>query len=321
MNEKLLDLLIDYSKRGEYVDLKFADEVAKIFYESHDIIIPLPEFELSSDKKTQNILGKLSIVNQKILLNVPVLYTYIESELQQYSHLLSTSFDRTLFYNIYLCKTILHELEHIRQYSLVASDIHILRYSNPDYFNFSDDKFNNQYVLEKIIIDLHRGGMHFDPIFDCKSLDEIYEILNSRFKFMSSKYKLLYSVDPLENLAEMHANDTLFGVLGLEQTPELTAIQYLNFQKSLLNGYSICLSPTLIFFENVSKHTGLDLSVLKNFKCYDENKAKMLEMTSENYSLDSRLELGLAISADEYKSLSDNLSEIKYLIKKGDIKQ
>ncbi len=321
MNEKLLDLLIDYSKRGEYVDLKFADEVAKIFYESHDIIIPLPVFELSSDKRTPNILGRLNIINQKIILNVPVLYAHITSELQQYSHLLSTSLDRTLFYNIYLCKTILHELEHIRQYSLVASDIHILRYSNPDYFNFSDDKFNNQNVLEKIIIDLHRGGMHFDPIFDCKSLDEIYEILNSRFKVMDAKYNRLYSVDPLENLAEMHANDTLLGALGQEQTPELIAIQYLNLQKALLYGYSSSLSPTLKFFENVSKHTGLDLSVLKNFKCYDENKTKMLKMTTENYSLDSRLKLGLAISADEYKSLSDDLSEIKYLIKKGDIKQ
>ena len=172
-----------------------------------------------------------------------------------------------IFLNSILSQVILHELEHIVQYKTVLT---------------SNDS------IEKTLL---------SPSFSkTKSKEEL--------KILEELTKKFYMFKPAERLAQINSYKTLLNALSLRKN-EIERLYEL--EKNLLisetlNAYPEAKKlggcPSFVYLNGIERK-----DIWESLPFYDEEKERLLENVTKEYSLEKRLTLGLPITSKEYKNL------------------
>ena len=178
-----------------------------------------------------------------------------------------TGIEYAMYSNSILSLVILHESEHIAQYKMTL---------NP----------NN--TIETPLL---------SPSFSkTKSKEEL--------KILEELTKKFYMFKPAERLAQINSYKTLLNALSLRKN-EIERLYEL--EKNLLisetlNAYPEAKKlggcPSFVYLNGIERK-----DIWESLPFYDEEKERLLENVTKEYSLEKRLTLGLPITSKEYKNL------------------
>ena len=294
MEQEIMKLVYDYSKRKEIIDEKCIEKIIETIINawSLDDYVSGISWE-NRNEINANGIAAYHFLNHKLIFFQESLEKELE-DLSKYDFLFGDI--EVFFYrNLTIIKYIFHELEHAYQNKILDS---------------------NQDDLEAKLI---RAASTLDLFYKKASGETWRSILGDNFTrndALSYINKLeiwkeqFYVYDPTERLAEIRALEKIWTI-----TKEVEAIfPNLNqFEKQLLlngkfRGYSIeddhVKCPTQIYLigtgeENTKLWTELDF--------YDPDEDKTLEKAISKNSISKRLTYGLPISSEEYEDIYSDL--------------
>ncbi len=178
-----------------------------------------------------------------------------------------TGIEYAMYLNSILSQVILHELEHIVQYKTVLT---------------SNDS------IEKTLLS--------SDLSKAKTEEEK--------KLLRKLEKKYYKFEPAERLAQINSYKTLLNTLNLRKN-EIERLYEL--EKNLLISETLNAHPeakklggcpSFVYLNGVGRK-----DIWESLPFYDEEKEKLLENVTKEYSLEKRLTLGLPITSKEYKNL------------------
>ena len=178
-----------------------------------------------------------------------------------------TGIEYAMYLNSILSQVILHELEHIVQYKTVLT---------------SNDS------IEKTLLS--------SDLSKAKTEEEK--------KLLRKLEKKYYKFEPAERLAQINSYKTLLNALSLRKN-EIERLYEL--EKNLLISETLNAHPeakklggcpSFVYLNGVGRK-----DIWESLPFYDEEKEKLLENVTKEYSLEKRLTLGLPITSKEYKNL------------------
>ena len=178
-----------------------------------------------------------------------------------------TGIEYAMYLNSILSQVILHELEHIVQYKTVLT---------------SNDS------IEKRLLS--------SDLSKAKTEEEK--------KLLRKLEKKYYKFEPAERLAQINSYKTLLNALSLRKN-EIERLYEL--EKNLLISETLNAHPeakklggcpSFVYLNGVGRK-----NIWESLPFYDEEKEKLLENVTKEYSLEKRLTLGLPITSKEYKNL------------------
>ncbi len=212
MNEEILRLLFDYSKKGKIVDLNYINKLIEIVVNKRKLSSFIDEVNtLTVHEEKPSISASYNSINKKLSIYKLGMTEQIKLHGKKYIEMFN-KVERLFFTNLIVTQIILHELEHVLQYKNTI-------------ISPSDKDINIKWV----IIALSYG-------------------LNIR-KDMKL-YKTLYRDAPQERIAEIDSYLTLMETLNPVKfhLPNIQDYIMGKMYENLLRGYVYDSSPTIEFF-------------------------------------------------------------------------
>lgn len=289
--DNVLDVLVEYSKRGKKADRKFIKKVIKVMIEEKELkdyikkirFVDMSKIESYYPENERGVMA-YRCWNGEILIDEGDI-EFLCKLMEEYIGKDSREFEKIISCNALVLQVLLHEIEHANQYK--KSKINDTDFENIllSICNYANNEFFKESKLNQLIIIKKGLYLNRQLYYDLKLSGEI------EIKYSSSS--------PTERMANIYSTNDVITIL--EQIKDIPGpIKF--FQDFLisqrLNGYDLkktIVSPTLRYLDDFKK---LGISGVNQY--FDEDFETSLNKAN-NDSLENRLLLGLPITEEEYQ--------------------
>ena len=301
MEEKILELVYNYSIANKLADRSFIEKIIYIVVENENLNKYFKDLK-AVDRRISEDDTVVELASYNPVTKIITIYAEAISRLlteNDYFDYYLQDIESIFNKNLKVAQVVLHELEHVEQCKIIdeKKDIEsdILRVSMRSNIVLSDDG--------KLARNLFNQGIEVEQII--KYVQE-----------SQKRYRKGYEYAPEERLAEIKSYRKIINIIKpLEQyIPKINKIEECKYLSNLLRGYEEeynLLAPTIGYF-NYCGHS----SSLENFAWYLDDYMKCLEKSKEQYELLDRLKYGLPIEWNEYEHVKEGiqykLSDITY---------
>lgn len=289
--DNVLDVLVEYSKRGKKADRIFIKKVIKVMIEEKELkdyikkirFVDMSKIESYYPENERGVMA-YRCWNGEILIDEGDI-EFLCKLMEEYIGKDSREFEKIISCNALVLQVLLHEIEHANQYK--KSKINDTDFENIllSICNYANNEFFKESKLNQLIIIKKGLYLNRQLYYDLKLSGEI------EIKYSSSS--------PTERMANIYSTNDVITIL--EQIKDIPGpIKF--FQDFLisqrLNGYDLkktIVSPTLRYLDDFKK---LGISGVNQY--FDEDFETSLNKAN-NDSLENRLLLGLPITEEEYQ--------------------
>lgn len=298
MEENILRLIVDYSRKGRIIDKRYIDTVIDIVVNSLSLNGYVRNTYFKKEgKKEKPSKGKISIqlANESDFADLAYNFinhditVYIDKIPKIYQQVDEINFDANelaYFKTTFYTQRILHELDHAYQEKMVQEED----------------------SLESKILNLSIPKV---TITNESSVDKKREMLAKSIMRMVI-YMQNYEYCPHERMAEINSQQRLISILSSSTIKLPNTIQYLNdnILNSLIDAYSTTFSPTIKFVSEIDKL--YKKNPLAEFDWYDKEEEICLKKSIELYPFEQRIRWGLPIEEENKTKLLQKLKSSKY---------
>lgn len=301
MEEKILKLIYDYSKKERMIDRDYIDKVIDIIVNSLTLHRYLKGVDFFTNEKLQEKNKQkncIQLANQSDLADLIYdwqdykIIVYVDNILKIYQYLNrknkadfgkeELSYFKTTIYT----QRILHELEHADQAR-----------TKEEKNNFASN------ILRVSIVD----NMEIDNSSSKRAIENI-----ARFMVYFINYVEDYKYAPHERMAQIKSFQKMLSIL-LQGTIDLpNIVHYLKdmvLENSII-AYKDTFSPTIKYIQGVDEIFERDS--LSEFNWYSNNEEECLNKSIKKYSFEERLQWGLPIESEKRLELLQELKLTKY---------
>lgn len=296
MEDKILELISNYSVNGKKADKGFIEQLVNIvvnYKELNNYIENLYFYENYIDENAKVVrVAEYNFIDKYMSSNITAINMFIDSYMTYFGSKFN-DLEQLFYGNLLVSQIVLHELEHTVQNKKYHSSV------NNTETTLIKMGLSTSFLLEEptaFLIRLENQG--YTP-------EEIDQLLRQQVGL----YKKYYKYNPIERLADINAYNTLFKVLGPmhKELPNLYDYEYCNYLKSLLSGYDVncddnLVSPTAIYMNGMNYQ-----QKLPEFKFYDEDPKIMRDKIFQQHSFIERLSYGLPVNKIEYDMVDKQL--------------
>lgn len=296
--EKILHLLYDYSKEGKVIDQQCMILITRfIIREKYldNYVIDI-EFEKGIDQN-ENILAKYFVMDRIIKIYLNQMNKYIEDLDGFFPN--SSQFENIFIKNLMVTQTLLHELQHAKQYKII------------DHINTMEAnilKLGSYFIQELEII-----KSFFEKPIEEQLKDEEFLLVQNKIDILNKNHQQNYEQAPEERQAEINSVQEVLDIIKpiRDEIPYVSSFMEIFKEENLLCGYQNSFigevsSPTVDYLSNSATIAGLG-----KLEWYDVDPIKCLEKASLQYSLKERLYYGMPISKEEYDKATTELNAKK----------
>ncbi len=297
MEEEILELVYDYSRKNRMIDRSYIDQLIEIVANSMELnpYIGNTVFLKTGEKrKVEKNKLSISLANEEEFADLT--YNFINHDITVYidkipkiyqaiDRINLNSDEMPYFKTILYTQRILHELCHANQEKTLQE---------------KKDSFE-----AKILEPCTPRKKDTSKKTKDEKLEELLRII-ARTVFYVKNYKY----DPRERTADMDSYQMLLKTIASLSLPSTK--QYLGDRKlqSTIEAYQDTFSPTIQFIEAVDSIE--DNKILSSFDWYDEVEQEALKKAKEKYSFEQRLRYGLPIEEEKKQKLLYKLKTSKY---------
>ena len=287
MEEKLLELLYNYSKNNKLADIDFIVKVVSIVTNYKRLNDYVKKIEYNSYNKFDNssLLG-YNFDERKIIIYDEKLNIYLNQV--KANDVFIPNKEKLFYKNVEVLEALLHELEHANQSKIMENE-----------------KTEEAEILKLVGVGKSREliSMELKKIGLSKKLIE--NLLNNKMKI----YYKYYDFAPHERLAEINSHQKMSEILSPIKNfvPNIYKLENTLVLKNKLKGYTFnhkLISPTVLYLKEQGEENNL-----RNFCWYDIEDNKCLELSKRFYNSEKRIRLGLPIDNYEYNNLNNEYTK------------
>ena len=298
MEEDILKVIYTYSINQKLPDKQFIEQLVEIILKDRSLKEYIKELVfMPNPKEKLNFTATMGYgaITKKIYIYQENLYIVLKKEMKE----LNLNKIEAMFYaNFRTAQMLLHEIEHaIQEKQMDKLPFNIKKY----------DIETQLFRIYKYDAEETKKLMNFlttskNPVYQKKLAEK------------RTLYKTFYAYDPLERLAQLHSLTMVKKMITplQRQLPNLYKIEMYNLFEESLNGYEPTFfeikSPTLEHLKGLQY-----LEKLKDLEIYSNNNKTLISNILNQYSLQTRLDLGLPLTKIEYHELKRTLNSIKIL--------
>lgn len=276
MEEQILKLLYDYSKKGLYNETKLLEQIIDIVVNSKFLnkYLKKVNYYHTGDikKKTTGIIKPQDFSCLEYNFQTKIMDVYLDTiskACKQEERILVNDFESTVLESIIYVRYLLHELEHVNQNKVKTEEN----------------------TLESKIISVSLPWPKKFKISEEMPREEQKEICASLI-VRYIMYQTSYEYNPIERMAENFSYKTMIDILKLEEKNFPNIINYLQHEKnkSLIQAYIDYFCPTIKCLELLGEEESL-----LTFDWYSKTKEQCIEKSIRLYDFDRRINCGLPI--------------------------
>ncbi len=299
MEEEILKLIYDYSKKNRMIDLAYINQLIEIVANSMELnpYIGNTVFLKTGEKrKVEKNKLSISLANEEEFADLT--YNFINHDITVYidkipkiyqaiDRINLNSDEMPYFKTILYTQRILHELCHANQEKTLQE---------------KKDSFE-----AKILEPCTPRKKDTSKKTKDEKLEELLQIIARTIIYIKN-----YKYDPRERTADMDSYQMMLKILAAFPIILSSTRQYLGNKKlqSTIEAYQNTFSPTIQFIRAIDSIE--DNNILSSFDWYDELEQEALKKAKEKYSFEQRLRYGLPIEEEKKQKLLHKLKTSKY---------
>lgn len=288
MEEKILELIYNYSKSGRIIDKIYIDTVVDIVVNFMSLNSYVNKINYITDeemKKPEKNCIKLTNTTDFADLS----YNFESHTIDVYTDNILKSYARfdkinicegelKYFKTILYTQMILHELEHANQSRIIAEEKNLESKLLSQSIPFSFDTFRTS-SKEEVALNLVKMIM------------------------ATAQYIYNYKYAPHERMAEIDSSKKILEIISIDKINLPKSKQYFEDQilKHQIEAYEDTFCPTIKYLSGMTEVFGKN--PLTVFDWYYENEEECLRKSIELYSFEQRIRFGLPLEEEKKREL------------------